>query len=163
MGLAAAVHQGDISARELLEASIGRIERIDPSINAVVSRMFQQARTGLSGLPQGPLVLVVHIASVWVPFTSESKEAIAHYEEIIDEIKRCVMDCGRELGRHLSRQRKHKAQADRRSKFNLYCGELVEALHFLTKRKRTDIKKILDQAADHYAEVTAEVSDDVQE
>jgi len=54
LGLAAAVQQGDVSASELLEASIGRIERIDPSINAVVSRMFQQARTGLSGLPDGP-------------------------------------------------------------------------------------------------------------
>ena len=32
-------------------------------------------------LPIGPIVLVVHMASVWVPFTSESKEAIAHYEE----------------------------------------------------------------------------------
>ncbi len=30
-------------------------------------------------LPIGPMLLMVHIASVWVPFTSESKEAIAHY------------------------------------------------------------------------------------
>ena len=135
---------------------------IHKAVTDVNWRRYQMSQPR-GGLPQGPLVLVVHIASVWVPFTSESKEAIAHYEEIIDEIKRCVMDCGRELGRHLARQRKHKAQADRRSKFDLYCGELVEALHFLTKRKRTDIRKILDTAADHYAEVAAEVSDDVQE
>src|SRR3989344_1372100 len=38
-------------------------------------------------LPIGPVVLLVHIASVWVPFTSESKEAIAHYPEIVKEIK----------------------------------------------------------------------------
>jgi DNA topoisomerase-6 subunit B len=115
-----------------------------------------QVNQSRGGLPQGPLVLVVHIASVWVPFTSESKEAIAHYAEIIDEIKRCVMDCGRELGSYLSRRQKHKALAERRSKFDLYCGELVEALHHLTRRKRTDIKKILDRAADHYAEVSDE-------
>ena len=30
-------------------------------------------------LPVGPMALLVHIASVWVPFTSESKEAVAHY------------------------------------------------------------------------------------
>jgi len=30
-------------------------------------------------LPAGPVTLLVHIASVWVPFTSESKEAIAHH------------------------------------------------------------------------------------
>ncbi len=34
----------------------------------------QQAR---GALPAGPLVVFVHIASVWVPFTSESKEAVA--------------------------------------------------------------------------------------
>ena len=30
-------------------------------------------------LPQGPVLIVVHMVSVWVPFTSEAKEAIAHY------------------------------------------------------------------------------------
>src|SRR5262245_32113888 len=33
-------------------------------------------------LPAGPMVIFVHMASVWVPFTSESKEAIADYDEI---------------------------------------------------------------------------------
>ena len=35
-------------------------------------------------LPVGPMALLVHIASVWVPFTSEAKEAVAHYPEIIE-------------------------------------------------------------------------------
>ena len=38
-------------------------------------------------LPAGPMVLLVHIASVWVPFTSESKEAIAAYPEIMRELR----------------------------------------------------------------------------
>jgi DNA topoisomerase-6 subunit B len=102
-------------------------------------------------LPLGPLVLVVHIASVWVPFTSESKEAIAHYAEILEEIKKGVMDCARELGDFLSRREKSKALAERRGKFDLYCGELVECLHQLTGRRRTELKTILDRAADQYA------------
>src|SRR6266446_4085797 len=36
-------------------------------------------------LPTGPMILFVHMASVWVPFTSESKEAVASYPEIIKE------------------------------------------------------------------------------
>src|SRR5690606_36922353 len=48
-------------------------------------------RYGLSqssgALPAAPLVVMVHMASVWVPFTSESKEAIADYDEIRAEIK----------------------------------------------------------------------------
>ena len=38
-------------------------------------------------LPVGPLAVLVHVASVWVPFTSESKEAIADYPEIKQEIR----------------------------------------------------------------------------
>src|SRR5205823_7431645 len=38
-------------------------------------------------LPVGPVTLMVHMASVWVPFTSESKEAIASYPEIMKELR----------------------------------------------------------------------------
>ncbi|MCA8971312.1 MAG: DNA topoisomerase VI subunit B [Planctomycetes bacterium] len=52
-------------------------------------------------LPIGPMVLIVHIASVWVPFTSESKEAIASYPEILKELKLAVQECGRKLATHI--------------------------------------------------------------
>ena len=49
-------------------------------------------------LPAGPMVIFVHMASVWVPFTSESKEAIADYDEIQKEITLALRECGRRLG-----------------------------------------------------------------
>jgi DNA topoisomerase-6 subunit B len=65
-------------------------------------------------LPIGPAVMMVHIASVWVPFTSESKEAIAHYPEIIREITFCMQECGRRLSVHLNRRnREHEAERKR--------------------------------------------------
>ena len=64
-------------------------------------------------LPIGPMVLMVHVASVWVPFTSESKEAIAGYPEIEKEIKLAVQECGRALGRHVRRARR---EAEERKK-----------------------------------------------
>jgi DNA topoisomerase-6 subunit B len=58
--------------------------------------------------------MMVHIASVWVPFTSESKEAIAHYPEIIREITFCMQECGRRLSVHLNRRnREHEAERKR--------------------------------------------------
>lgn len=42
--LAAAVRQRDVSARELLDAAIARVERIDPQLNAVCTRAFESAR-----------------------------------------------------------------------------------------------------------------------
>src|SRR5436309_8127225 len=52
-------------------------------------------------LPSGPMVIFVHMASVWVPFTSESKEAIADYDEIRKEITLALRECGRRLGAFL--------------------------------------------------------------
>src|SRR6267143_2519727 len=54
-------------------------------------------------LPAGPMVIFVHMASVWVPFTSESKEAIAEYDEIHKEINLALRECGRRLGAFLRR------------------------------------------------------------
>ena len=49
-------------------------------------------------LPIAPLAIVVHIASVWVPFTSEAKEAVAHYDELLEEMRLAVKECGRNCG-----------------------------------------------------------------
>lgn len=68
------------------------------------------------GLPVGPLLVSVHIASVWVPFTSESKEAIAHYPEIIREITFGLQECGRQLSVFLSRK-KRAAEAERKRNY----------------------------------------------
>jgi len=79
-------------------------------------------------LPSGPLLVFVHVASVWVPFTSESKEAVAHYPEILKEIRLAVMGCGRELGRHLSRQRRMADAQRKKDYIAAYLPHIVEAL-----------------------------------
>lgn len=64
-------------------------------------------------LPIGPMVIMAHMASVWVPFTSESKEAVAHYPEIIRELTFALQECGRRLSVYLKR-RKRAAEAERK-------------------------------------------------
>src|SRR3990172_6247055 len=65
-------------------------------------------------LPAGPMVIFVHMASVWVPFTSESKEAIADYDEIRKEIRLALQECGRRLGVFLRRRELAKSEFRRR-------------------------------------------------
>ena len=55
-------------------------------------------------LPSGPVTAMVHVASVWVPFTSESKEAIASYPEIQKEIRLALQAVGRKLGMYMRRR-----------------------------------------------------------
>jgi DNA topoisomerase-6 subunit B len=79
-------------------------------------------------MPVGPLVLVVHVASVWVPFTSESKEAIAHYPEILKELRLAVMEVGRLLGQHISKSRRVADELKKRDYIARYIPKISEAL-----------------------------------
>jgi len=82
-------------------------------------------------LPAGPMVVFVHMASVWVPFTSESKEAIADYDEIQKEITLALRECGRRLGLFLRRRERAASEYRRRNIFELYIEEVVEACNRL--------------------------------
>jgi DNA topoisomerase VI subunit B len=99
-------------------------------------------------LPAGPMVIFVHMASVWVPFTSESKEAIADYDEIRKEIKLALQECGRRLGVFLRRRERAKSEFRRRNIFELYIEEVVEACARLKAGRvakdklRTQLQKI---------------------
>jgi DNA topoisomerase-6 subunit B len=86
---------------------------------------LQQSR---GGLPRGPVSVMVHIASVWVPFTSESKEAIASYPEIQKENRLGLQTVGRKLGMFLNRRLRVKQQTDRREIFLRYLKEVSTAV-----------------------------------
>ncbi|NKB70381.1 MAG: DNA topoisomerase VI subunit B [Candidatus Latescibacteria bacterium] len=83
-------------------------------------------------LPTGPLVVLIHLASVWVPFTSESKEAIAHYPEIMREIRLALQECGRQIGDHINRQRKAADAARKKSYIEQYIDHIADALQEIT-------------------------------
>jgi DNA topoisomerase VI subunit B len=95
-------------------------------------------------LPQGPIVVFVHMASVWVPFTSESKEAIADYDEIRKEMKLALQECGRRLGAYLRRRAHAKSELGRRNIFALYIEEVAEACSRL-KSKKLDTERLKKQ------------------
>jgi DNA topoisomerase-6 subunit B len=95
-------------------------------------------------LPAGPMVIFVHMASVWVPFTSESKEAIAEYDEIHKEITLALRECGRRLGAFLRRRERAHSEFRRRNIFELYIEEIVASCNRL-KGGRLATAKLKDQ------------------
>ena len=68
-----------------------------------------------SGLPTGPVLILVHVASTNVPFTSESKDAIASIPEIEREVTLALQELGRDLKTFLSRRDKSR-QSDERAR-----------------------------------------------
>jgi DNA topoisomerase-6 subunit B len=79
-------------------------------------------------LPSGPVTVMVHVASVWVPFTSESKEAIASYPEIQKEVRLALQAVGRKLGMYLRRRLRVAQEGQRRSIFLRYLKEVAAAV-----------------------------------
>ena len=113
----------------------------------------QQSR---GAMPSGPIVIMVHIASAWVPYTSESKEAIAHYEEILKELRLAIMDCGRRLQKFLRRKRREADELKKRSYINKYLNPIGEALQEilgLSNKERDltvdELKVILENTRDN--------------
>ncbi|MBW2313472.1 MAG: DNA topoisomerase VI subunit B [Deltaproteobacteria bacterium] len=83
---------------------------------------MQQPR---GALPVGPMLIMVHIASVWVPFTSESKEAIAHYPEIIKEMRLGLQECGRQVAIYIRRQKRAADEEKKRAYIVKYIPQLA--------------------------------------
>jgi DNA topoisomerase-6 subunit B len=107
-------------------------------------------------LPVGPMALLVHIASVWVPFTSEAKEAVAHYPEITKEIQLAAQECGRKLAAHIRKKKHADYQAQRRSIFELYIEEIASAIGKITGKARDGIKRDFLKVADKVTEMDLE-------
>jgi len=79
-------------------------------------------------LPIAPMVILVHLASVWVPFTSEAKEAIAQYPEIIKELKLGLQACARRLAEHLRRETRLQNEYEKRTHIEKYLPHVGIAL-----------------------------------
>jgi DNA topoisomerase-6 subunit B len=71
------------------------------------------------------MLVMVHIASVWVPFTSESKEAIAHYPEIVKEIRLGLQECGRRVATFIRKRRRAADEAKKRAYIEKYIPQLA--------------------------------------
>ena len=79
-------------------------------------------------LPIGPMAILIHVASIWVPYTSESKEAIEPYPEILKEIRLGLQQCGRELAHYLRREMILHKEYDRRVYIEKYLPHIGIAL-----------------------------------
>ncbi|HET6399511.1 MAG TPA: DNA topoisomerase VI subunit B, partial [Candidatus Thermoplasmatota archaeon] len=86
-------------------------------------RRYGLEQRGGSGMPVGPAIITVHVASTKVPFTSEAKEAIAPIDEIHKELKLALQEAARGLGRHLAKKAKRAKVSE---KFKLVSQILPE-------------------------------------
>ncbi|MBU2561028.1 MAG: DNA topoisomerase VI subunit B [Nanoarchaeota archaeon] len=113
-------------------------------------------------LPIGPCTIVIHLGSVWVPFTSESKEAIAHYPEIIKEVKLAIQECGRQLASYVLKKQRLHNELKKRSHIEKYIPHIGAALKDLLQLSpaqmqgvETDLKSLLEERRGKIASIEA--------
>ena len=103
--------------------------------------------TNSSGsMPSGPAIIVIHMASVWVPFTSESKASVASYPDINKELRLAIQECARSLQIYVKRKQKSALEEEKRKKFRGYSDEVSKAVAKLTLKDsyKADSKQILN-------------------
>ena len=93
------------------------------AISSIDWRRYGFDQPSGKGIPSGPAIFLTHISSTLIPFTSESKEAIADIPEIENEIKLAFRECARKVQSHIH---KKVRRAKTREKFDLITKILPE-------------------------------------
>jgi DNA topoisomerase-6 subunit B len=102
-------------------------------------RNYGLDQPGGSGMPNGPAVISIHVASTNVPFTSESKDALANVPEIEDEIELAVREAARELKSFLNKRRSMQQRREKRDVLGKILPEMADKVSEVTGRPRPDI------------------------
>lgn len=101
-------------------------------------------RYSLKNFEEEPVVVLVNISSVYVPYTGAGKQAIASEEEVIDEIRNAVMESSRAIQRYLSGKRRDFEIANKKKLVSRYIEQLSSDLCDLSGLKgKENIKKKL--------------------
>ena len=109
-------------------------------IKSIGWRNYRLDQPGGSGIPNGPAVLMVHVASTNVPFTSESKDALANIPAIEDEIELAIREAARELKSYLNKQRSLQKRQQKQDVLSRILPEMADKVAEVTGRERPNIE-----------------------
>jgi len=173
----------------MVEAAIGYGGKLPAEGNAIILRfanrvplMYQQGACTITdcisrvnwksynisqqGLPTGPILILVHVASTNVAFTSESKDAIASIPEIEKEIILALQDLGRDLKLFVSRRDKNKFAEDRARAVCAIIPEIAAKVSEIVEKPVVDttpiegrlMRKLIAKKATRDGKVIIEIS-----
>ncbi|MXV63376.1 DNA topoisomerase VI subunit B [Natronorubrum sp. JWXQ-INN-674] len=108
-------------------------------VKSIGWRNYGLDQPGGSGLPNGPAVIMVHVASTNVPFTSESKDAVANVPEMEDEIELAIREAARELKSYLNKRRSMQQRRKKQNVLGKILPEMAEKVAEVTGREEPNI------------------------
>jgi len=102
-------------------------------------------RYGIKDMDNAPITVFLNMISVHIPYTSAGKQAIADEEEIMEELRLALMECGRKTGRYIAGKKKEQEKMMKRQMFFKYIPEVAFALGKITKTDEESLKKRLQK------------------
>jgi len=107
-------------------------------------------RYHIKNFEEEPLVVLVNLVSVYVPYTGAGKQAISAEEDIIDEIRYAVMEAARGVQRYLSGRRKEHELENKRKVVTRYVeqlsGDMCDLAGVKEKKKvKENLMKIIEE------------------
>jgi hypothetical protein len=106
-------------------------------------RQYHLEQRGGRGIPVGPVMVIIHIASTNIPFTSESKEAIANLDVIKTEVQLAVRECARRMRTHIKRRKKLKKMVEKYSIIQKLLPEIARKSSEIVGLPLPDIAKVI--------------------
>ena len=111
-------------------------------------RRYGLDQKGGSGLPSGPALVLVHVASTKVPFTSEAKEAVAEDPEIDKELTLALQAAARHLRTHLSRKSRRDFASEKFAIIQRILPRLADKTSHLVGKPVPDLTPVVTRIMD---------------
>ena len=115
------------------------------ALESVDWKRYGLEQPGGRGIPKGPAAVLVHLASTNVQFTSEAKEAVAANEEVLEEIRRALLEVGRGLKNHLKKSSQRKKAQEKFELINVILPEISKKSSQLLDREEPDLAPVITQ------------------
>jgi DNA topoisomerase VI subunit B len=118
---------------------------ITSAVESVDWRRYGLDQRGGQGLPAGPCILLVHVASTRIPFTSESKEAVAEDPEILKELQLALQAVARHLKAHISRQIRREYASEKFTIIRRILPQIAEKSSQLIGKPVPDLTPVITE------------------
>jgi DNA topoisomerase-6 subunit B len=97
-----------------------------------------------NSIPQGPYIIAVSVVSPFIKFKNASKETIDASEELVEEIRRALIQAGQKLSKHIRKEVKANELEEKIRHIEQFCPILVEGLCRITQATAARKKKAED-------------------
>ncbi len=98
-------------------------------------------------LPLGPYIVAVSVVSPFIKFKNASKETVDASDELVEEIRRTLIQAGQRLSKHIRRETKEADLEKKRQHIEMFAPILVDGACRITKSPKSRREKALQGLA----------------